>query len=218
MSKAVIVLHGIAMSRVWMAGIAWRLRRQGYAVQNLAYPSRKRTFDKLAEGIAPAIDTAFETSGQPVNFVAHSTGALLVRCYAQKYGAEKIGRVVMIGAPNHGSEVADFLRRFPPFKWYFGPVGQALGTSVDDMGPKLPPVPFECGIIAGRNHYFHFPTSYIVDIPRPNDGLVTVDSTKVDGMKDHVVIFGDHSLMVWMPSVWKLALQFLAAGSFKGAV
>ncbi|MDE1152011.1 MAG: alpha/beta fold hydrolase [Micavibrio sp.] len=218
MSRAVIVLHGIAMNRMWMAGMARHLRGKHYTVYDISYPSREKTFDQLVDDhITPVVKEAFEKSGQPVDFVVHSMGGLLVRYYAQKYGAAKIGRVVMIGTPNRGSEVADFLRRFPPFEWYFGVAGQTLGTTADDIHAKLPPVPFECGIIAGRNHYFHFPTSYIVDIPRPNDGLVSIDSTKVDGMKDHVVIFGDHSLMVWMPGVWKLASQFLGTGSFKDA-
>jgi len=153
--------------------------------------------------------------GGKVDFVVHSMGGILVRRYAQKYGAEHIGRVVMIGTPNRGSEVADYLRHNPVFKWYFGTAGQGLGTTAADIHAALPPVDFDCGVIAGDNHYIHFPASYIVDIPRPNDGIVSVASTKVEGLADHVTVFGDHSLMVWMPSVWKLALQFLQTGKFK---
>lgn len=212
MTKDVIVLHGIAMNRGWMAGMARHLKAGGYRVHSVSYPSRDKGFDALVdEHIAPLVDKI----GGKVNFVTHSMGGILVRRYAQKYGAEKIGRVVMIGTPNRGSEVADFLRHKSLYKWYFGEAGQGLGTSPGDVHASLPPIDFDCGVIAGENHYLHFPASYIVDIPRPNDGLVSVESTKVEGLRDHVTVFGDHSLLVWMPSVWKLTLHFLDTGRFK---
>ena len=215
MSRQVIVLHGLAMNRLWMTGLSRHLKSAGYEVNAISYPSRGEPLDKLADDhIAPAVEAAAKKSGGRVDFVVHSLGGILTRLYAHTHGTDKIGRVVMIGTPNRGSEVADALRNFPPFEWYFGAVGQKLGTTADDAHASLPPVNFECGVIAGENHYLHFPTSYLVNIPRPNDGIVSVESTKVDGMKDHITIFGDHSQMVWMPSVWKLASGFLAEGKF----
>lgn len=210
--RHVVVLHGLAMNRLWMTGICSHLKKEGYAVHALSYPSRSKSFEKLVdEHIAPAIK---DIPADKVDFVVHSMGGLLVRIYALKYGAGKIGRVVMIGTPNHGSEVADFLHDWPVFKWYFGEAGQTLGTSGTGVHAHLPPVAFECGVIAGKNHWFHLPTSAIVPLPKPHDGVVSVESTKVDGMTDHTIIFGDHSQMVWMPRVWKLASAFLKNGRF----
>ena len=215
MSKQVIVLHGLAMNRLWMTGLSRHLKNGGYDVHALSYPSRDKPLDKLVEEhIAPAVDAAALKSGGKVDFVVHSLGGILTRLYAQRYGADKIGRVVMIGTPNRGSEVADALRKFPPFEWYFGAVGPKLGTTAEDIHASLPPVNFDCGVIAGENHFLHFPTSYLINIPRPNDGIVSVESTKVEGMKDHITLFADHSQMAWMPSVWKLAAGFLADGKF----
>ncbi len=215
MMRQVIVLHGIAMNRLWMTGLSRHLKKDGYDVHALSYPSRDKPLDQLVdEHIAPTVNEAAAKGGGKVDFVVHSLGGILTRLYAQKYGPEKIGRVVMIGTPNRGSEVADALRNFPPFGWYFGAAGQKLGTTADDAHAQLPPVNFDCGVIAGENHYLHFPTSYLVAIPKPNDGIVSVESTKVEGMKDHITVFGDHSQMVWMPSVWKLASGFLAEGKF----
>lgn len=213
--KHVVVLHGIAVNKLFMTGISGYLKKQGYTVHSLSYPSRAKSWETLVdEHLAPAIQ---EIPASKVDFVVHSMGGLLVRVYAQRYGAKKIGRVVMIGTPNHGSEVADFLRSWPVYQWYFGEAGQTLGTSRDGIHAKLPPVNFECGVIAGDNDWFRFVRNALVpNFQTPNDGAVSVESTKVDGMKDHTVISGDHSQMVWMPKVWRQAASFLRNGKFAG--
>ena len=38
-------------------------------------------------------------------------------------------RVVMLGPPNGGSEVADLLKNVAPYRAFYGPAGQQLGTS-----------------------------------------------------------------------------------------
>jgi triacylglycerol lipase len=211
--KHVVVLHGLAMNRLWMTGISEHLRKRGYTVHDISYPTRSKNFETLVdEHLAPVMLTI---PAEKVDFVVHSMGGLMVRLYAAKYGAGKIGRVVMLGTPNHGSEVADFMKSWTAFGWYFGEVGKSLGTTAEDIFAKLPPVPFECGVIAGETGWLHFPTNALVDIPKPNDGIVSVESTKVPGMKEHIVIPADHSLMVWMPKIWKLASAFLETGSFK---
>src|SRR5262249_2282719 len=112
-------------------------------------------------------------------------------------------------------EVADFLKSWPVYKWYFGEAGQTLGTSRDGIHAKLPRVNFECGGIAGENHWVRVVRNAVVPkLQYPNDGAVMLQSTQVEGMKDHTVVFGDHSQMVWMPKVWKLAASFLKNGKF----
>lgn len=210
----VLILHGITMNGFFMSGIAGHLKRKGREVINVTYPSRAKGFEALCdEFVKPAIDSS--KTGK-VDAVVHSMGGLLLRLYAEKYGTAKIGRVVMIATPNHGSEVADYLRPLGPYKWYHGEAGQNLGTTKDDMPGRLKDsIDFDCGVIAGNNRWFHAPTTLLAKIPLPNDGIVSVASTKINGMKDHVEVWGDHTLMCWMPSVWRLASTYLEKGSFK---
>jgi pimeloyl-ACP methyl ester carboxylesterase len=202
------------MNRHFMSGISGHLKRKGHTVHNISYPSRAESFEELRDKhILPAIDNI---KADKFDAVVHSMGGLLMRLYAEKYGSKKIGRVVMIGTPNHGSEVADYLRDVPAFKWFHGPVGQNLGTASGDVQGRLKDsVDFDCGVIAGDNHWFHAPTSLLANIPRPNDGIVSVNSTKINGMKDHTTVWGDHTLMCWMPGVWRLASTYLEKGKFK---
>jgi pimeloyl-ACP methyl ester carboxylesterase len=212
MKEHVIVLHGLALNRWWTTGLAHTLEKEGYAVHNTSYPSRTG-FESIADTfLKPLIDSI---PGEKVHFVVHSMGGLLVRLYAKKYGAARIGRVVMLGTPNHGSQVADALRDFGPFSWYFGSTGRDLCTDDAALHAGLGPVPFECGVIAGDCQWLHFPASLTAGIPGANDGIVSVESTKVEGMKDHITLWLDHSLMVWSPKAWAQVKAFLKSGRFE---
>jgi pimeloyl-ACP methyl ester carboxylesterase len=213
--KHIIVLHGLGMSKSWMSGLSHALKKAAYVVHSISYPSREKDFDLLVKDhIAPLVDGI---PAEKIDFIGHSMGGLLIRFYAREYGSGRIGRVVMIGTPNHGSQVADYLRPWKAFQWFFGAAGTGLGTGPDGAHARLPPVDFECGVIAGDNHWLHFPLSLMADVPVPNDGLVTVESTKIDGMTDHTVLNADHSLLVWTPEVWRRAIAFLKDGKFPPA-
>jgi triacylglycerol lipase len=211
--KHVVVLHGLIVNKYFMSGICSHLEKEGYTVHSMSYPTRAKTFEKLLDDhVAPFINSV---PAKKIDFVVHSMGGIMVRMYALKYGVKRIRRVVMIGTPNKGSQVADFVSDMPAFKWYLGEAGKSLGTTGDGVHARLPAVNFECGVIAGDNHWFRLARNAMVpDLPKPNDGVVSVESTKVAGMKEHTVISGDHSQMVWMPSVWKMSAAFLKNGTF----
>jgi triacylglycerol lipase len=214
MKEHVVVLHGLALNRWWTMGLARTLEEAGYEVHNVSYPTRTGFENIVDTFLKPLVDSI---PGEKVHFVVHSMGGLLVRLYAKKYGAARIGRVVMLGTPNHGSHVADFLRDHDLFKWYFGSTGQDLGTVDQSLPATLGPVAFECGVIAGNCDWLHFPLGLMTKTTGPNDGIVSVESTKVEGMKDHVVLWLDHSLMVWSPEAWGQAKAFLKTGRFEAA-
>ena len=119
----------------------------------------------------------------------------------------------MLGTPNHGSPLADHLRSLWPYRRYFGPAGQELGTAPRDKPQNLPPASFDLGVIAGINHWLHFPTGFFMQ--RPNDSIVPLSSTKVEGMKDHLAFNVDHSLMVLDPRIMRQTRHFLEYGFFK---
>lgn len=152
---------------------------------------------------------------QKVHFVTHSMGGLIVRNYLQSYQREipinKLGRVVMIAPPNKGSELANFLKNFPPYKWIFGPASQELTTMVQSK--LIHDLYYELGIVAGTCGW-----PYILGnicIRDKHDGRVSVESTKLNGMKDHITINSTHSFISWRPLVHKQILCFLENGKFQ---
>ncbi|MEH2590828.1 hypothetical protein V1273_004667 [Bradyrhizobium sp. AZCC 1721] len=103
----------------------------------------------------------------------------------------------MIGTPNSGSEIADRLKNFGPYRSFFGPAGQQLGTQRDAAIEALfPPVDYPVGIIAGNRSIYPIASAFL---PKPHDGRVSVANTRLDGMTGHIVIGASHPWLVVRP-------------------
>lgn len=124
----------------------------------------------------------------------------------------KIGRTVMLAPPNHGSEVVDHLKKVPGFKFINGEAGMQLSTAADSMPNSLGAVTFEVGIIAGNVSYNPL---YSLMLPGLDDGKVSVASTKLSGMTDHLLLPVNHTFMMNNPEVIAQTLYYLRQGVFK---
>jgi len=210
--ECVILLHGLARSASSMETLEQALSTNGYIVSNIDYPSRKHAIEKLAPlAIKGGIEYCRENSATRINFVTHSLGGILVRLYLKTNSLPDIGRVVMLGPPNQGSEVVDNLKDMPGFELINGPAGQQLGTGSSDIPISLGPVNFELGVIAGTQSINLLLSTML---PNPDDGKVSVESTKVKGMKDFIALPTTHPFMMKNEMVIKQTLHFLKNGSF----
>jgi pimeloyl-ACP methyl ester carboxylesterase len=210
-NRLVILLHGIMKSSKKMQGLANFLKRNNFDILNIDYPSTKFPLEDLVEIIHTDISRALELNYQKIYFIGFSMGGLLARAYLNKYRIENLANIVFIGTPNHGSEVADFFNRFKFFRFIFGPAGQQLVTNQDSFIHVLGSPYYEFGVIAGD-----FSVNLLLSkiIKKPNDGKVSVESTKLDGMKDHLVLSTSHPFMIRNRKVWEYTLNFMLHSSF----
>ena len=209
----VVLLHGISRTARSFGKMETALVGAGFVTLNLDYASRRKPLAALAEDIRPAIEGFAKNIDGAIHFVGHSMGGLLARVFLAKYRPERLGRVVMLGTPNGGSEIADGLKNFPPYRAFFGPAGQQLGTRRDAATHALlPAIDYPVGIIAGNRSVY--PLSAIF-LPRPHDGRVSVANTKLDGMADHVVIPIAHPFLPGNAIVIAQTLAFLRDGRFR---
>lgn len=211
-SQCVILLHGLARTGFSMRHLEKKLKAAGYSVININYPSRHLPIDKLADvAIKQSIDICMKQGADSINFVTHSMGGILVRHYCQHHDIPGLKRVVMLGPPNQGSEAVDKLRNFPGFGWLHGPAGLQLGTGSEDIPRNLGAVNFELGIIAGKRS-INLILSRL--LPGQNDGKVSVESTKISGMKDFITLPSTHTFMMRNPETIHQTLHFLQQGQF----
>jgi pimeloyl-ACP methyl ester carboxylesterase len=190
------------------------LTRAGHVVVNVGYPSRTAGIERLSDEVIPAAlaDPRLQSCGR-IHFVTHSLGGILVRAYTANHGIPKLGRVVMLGPPNQGSEIVDRIGPWKLFKKINGPAGQELGTGPDSLPNRLGPVDFELGVIAGDRSINWINSTMIQG---PDDGKDSVERTKVAGMKEHAVFHVTHPMMMKNRNVIDATLRFLATGGFRG--
>jgi len=211
--ECVVLLHGLARTSASMHSIANNLRTKGYLVVNVDYPSRRHAIEELADmAVNEGLRICRARGARKIHFVTHSLGGILIRQYLAGQDIEELGRVVMLAPPNQGSKVVDRFSAYPGFGWLNGPAGYQLGTGKNSIPLRLGPADFEVGIIAGdRTINYILSTAF----DEPNDGKVSVEDTKLDGMKDFLVVHRTHPFIMQASEVIEQVYNFLKNGSFK---
>lgn len=211
--ELVVLAHGLGRSDGAMWRFAQRLENAGYKVCRLDYATIGESIDDVLAETTKQIDACL-LHAPKVHFVGHSLGGLVIRAYLQnnQYQLEEINvaEVVLIGTPNKGSELADHLSD----SWLMevgGGISRALVTGSSSLGNNLDETDVNIGIIAGTKS-----SSLTSDqFDGPNDGLVSVESTKLNSMSDFITIDVSHSMMRYNLDVVEQTIHFLQNEKFQ---
>lgn len=205
----VVLLHGLLNRPFVMGRLQKTLEEKGFRVFNWGYPSTEKTVEEIASDLRNFVENL---GGEgPLHFVGFSLGGIVARYYLANTPPNKLGRLVQIAPPNHGSEMVNRLRSWKIFRWLFGT------AAFEQMRPESP-FWTSCGVpacdigilLGGRKNGKGFNPLLAGD----NDGTVAAQSALLPEARDVFRSPGQHTLLVWSKTVAEQTAHFLAHGRF----
>lgn len=200
MKRQLVLAPGLWMPAAAMAVPAARLRSRGYEVHIFAYRGRS-PYEANLEALARfARGNAF--------FVGHSLGGVLILDMLNRHPEIQAEAVVLLGAPVRGCLAGRRFGRAQIGRWMMGacqPVWEeraARWTRAAPLGVIAGTLPMGLGRAFGA-------------LPGPNDGVVCVEETTVDGMTGRTLVRQGHSTLILSGRVGALVDRFLTSGRFE---
>ena len=211
-SKRVVLVHGLGRSSLSLWLLEKRLVDAGFDVVTLDYASLTQSADAALMQVQTQMQHCC-ADDQPLHFVGYSLGGLMVRGFLSNPQnaafLQRLGHVVMIGTPNHGTAAVDAVAGQVWFK-LLGETTASLGYGEMSFANQLPQPRFEAGIIAGNASWGMADTI----LAEPSDGLVPVSSTKIANMKDFLLVNANHSMLRYNATAARETIYFLRHGVF----
>jgi len=201
--RDVILLHGLWVPAAVMTPLAARLGAGGFRCHLFSYYGRARPLPAHAERLA-----RFARQVGPAHFVGHSLGGLVLVEALQRHPELAAGCVVLLGTPARGNCAARRLQRLGWGRWFLGATqplwseGRAMRwTRPEPLGVIAGTLPLGLGRLFGA-------------LPGANDGVVRLEETEVEGMRERVVLRVGHSAMLLSARVAAQVAAFLRDARF----
>lgn len=200
---AAVLIHGLFAGAFILRRMADFFLREGYRIFLYDYPTRRKEIRAHCSALADFLHSDMFDSCGKIHFITHSMGGLLLRGAVggllEKRSAQ-LGRAVMIAPPNRGSDLAAMAVKLVPGAGRIVAPIHDLSSAPDSFANVLP-VPEnmpETGIIAA-SHDHQVRTAY----------------THLSGEKDHIVLRGTHTGILFRRETAQEACHFIKFGKFR---
>ena len=196
--QAVILVHGLWMSRWSFAWIAKNLQSKGYKVYRFGYKTTSKPFEFNMQKLKAFVNSRQEKT---VHLVAHSMGGILsMRCLPD---IRKSGKLVMLGSPINGSQASKAMGQKKWTSWMLKHATEPLTNGVVD-----PEVFRESLMIAGTSNSIGI-ARLVTKLPKPNDGTVALNETIADWIGKHSTENTNHFRMLFHKNIKQKISEFL---------
>jgi len=202
--ERVFLLHGMGRSTMSLLLLKSHLKHAGYLADSYPYNAAKKDLDQITKEFLEHVME--NTGGEIYHLIGHSLGNIIIRNGFKKGYPPGLGRIVMLAPPNQPQDAAQAVSDNPIFKKITGDCGEKLGDV--SFYCELPVPGVEFVVIAGdAGPEFLF--------GEPNDCVVTVESTRLEGMKEHLVLHRTHTFIMNSSDAKNCCVNFLKHGAFR---
>jgi len=202
----VVLAHGLWMPGIVMTPLAARLARAGYRCHVFQYASHRRPLEWNAERLARFVNRRLQ--GRRAHYVGHSLGGLVVLGTLAAQPQLAVGSVVLLGTPARGCLSARLFGARAIGRWMLGASEPLWREGLEARWERPEPL----GVIAGTAQFGL--ARAVVRLPGQNDGVVRVEETAIEGMRERIVLPVAHSAMIVSRKVAAQVLTFLQQGRF----
>ena len=103
----ILLIHGYQCNRGYWLWLRRRLERAGWQVATISLAPVFNDIDGYVGQVSQRIeDVCAATGAEQVMLVGHSMGGLVSRAYLRKQGDARVAKLVTLGSPHHGSQLA----------------------------------------------------------------------------------------------------------------
>lgn len=190
-TDSVVLIHGIAASRIVMLPLAHCLKGKGFKVYNWGYES---LFASLEEHGKQFYQFLASLEEENLYILAHSMGCIVTRIALAQGALAKLKRLVFLAPPNTGSPLA---RLAAPVGRLFKPIPQLADAPTSLVNQLKPSWEYELGVIAAKF-----------------DLIVPEHCTHLGNEKDYILLKQTHNSLLLAPKVCALAERFFKIGQF----
>ncbi len=199
--EAIVLIHGLWMTGAEMRVLGGRLEEAGFRVRYFRYRSWRGDLAQAADALREFVES---TEGKRVHLVGHSLGGIVIAKMLEEGAPSRPGRVAMLGSPMGGSAAARivFRRRFG--RWLAGGV---IREGIVEHAPRWPGGR-ELLVVAGD---IPLGSGLLLGLPRPHDGVVLVEETRVEGARA-VTVRASHVGLLLSRKVASILSEHFRAG------
>lgn len=200
--QAVVLVHGLWMSRWSFGWIARDLEAKGYKVYRFGYKTSSKPFAFNMLKLQSYVNSRSENT---VHLVVHSMGGIL--SMRSLPNIRKDGKLIMLGSPINGSQAAKAMGQKKWSSWLLRHAAEPLENGVVD------PIVFRTSyMIAGTSNGIGI-TKLVTKLPKPNDGTVALHETQADWIGTHTTEKTNHFRMLFHKNIKQKISDFLTSNN-----
>jgi len=188
---------------MWLLPLARRLQACGFTPQLFGYATVAAPPSVAVERLIAQL----RRNPMPVNVIGHSLGGLIALDALRQAPDLPIKRLVCLGSPLKGSQVARRLAEHIGGKRLLGHSRDPLCSGAAPWDHSVP-----VGMVAGNRA--RGLGRVLVRFTGESDGTVALEETYLPGLTDHCVVNASHSGLVFSADAVRQCVHFLHQGRF----